>query len=439
MTAVSAQTLTLSTSSTFTVGKSSEALTFSWITSSPIIVNDIITITLPENYMQYGTVNPFISYSSGTRIAFTSTQLSTLSYQFQITSINSSSTNSFTVAPTQTIEISFLYVRCLLDASPRSLAVLVSRSNSLVSSGSLSITPNPNSLTLPTLSAPVKTVSASPVYTFTFKLTNSIPTSSGKISIQVPSSMQLTGSNPTCTISSSSNSESLSGSVTCAISTRTITLSGFLSNALPALASVSITVSGAFSNPLTTEPTGTFLLKTISAGGYTIDQNSELTYTATSDTISSLTIVPSSYLVADDTVYTLTYTPNKKLPSGTSIVVRIPSQITTLVTTTYTIKIGTGSATAIVPTSSTSSGKTVLTFTNAVSAELAAGTAIVLVATELHNPESLQSTDSFEMSVSSSTGYAIESVTSGKIITMQTMAAFSELTPLLSSSERING
>ena len=91
------------------------------------------------------------------------------------------------------------------------------------------------------------------------------------------------------------------------------------------------------------------------------------------------------------------------------------------------------------PTSSTSSGKTVLTFTNAVSAELAAGTAIVLVATELHNPESLQSTDSFEMSVSSSTGYAIESVTSGKIITMQTMAAFSELTPLLSSSERING
>ena len=68
---VSPQLLSISSTSIFVVGRSSEILKMSWITNSPIRVGDSITLTLPSNYMQYGSGTIFISYDGGKAVSYT--------------------------------------------------------------------------------------------------------------------------------------------------------------------------------------------------------------------------------------------------------------------------------------------------------------------------------------------------------------------------------
>jgi len=61
-----------------------------------------------------------------------------------------------------------------------------------------------------------------------------------------------------------------------------------------------------------------------------------------------------------------------------------------LTSTSYTYKIGSGSASSIVPTPTTdSNGKKVLTFNNIAGSNLASGSIITITADKFHNPESL--------------------------------------------------
>lgn len=205
VTTVSPQVMSLSSTSTFTVGKGSEPITFSWITNSPIVINDTISMTIPENYIQYGTVSPWITYNSATLIGYSSTAASTLTYQFKVTKVNESTSGTYYVAPLDKVEMSFIYIKNLIDTSPRNIIVSVSRNSYKIAEGSLTITPSANTLTSPTLSSTVQTVSSSSSFTFSFTLSNSIPTTAGTIQIQVPTTIQLSGLQPDCSVSSTTN------------------------------------------------------------------------------------------------------------------------------------------------------------------------------------------------------------------------------------------
>ena len=195
---------------------------------------------------------------------------------------------------------------------------------------------------------------------FTFTLTNAILTTLGTIQIQVPASIQLTGNQPTCEIGSTNSAGQLSGNPVCFISGRTIQISSFLSDTLVKGSIVTVTVTNGLINPLSTEPTNSFLIRTLSQAGYVIDQDSSLTHTATKAIISSFTVTPSSDKVADQSIYTFVYTLNKKIPGGSTIKIVMPSQISSSTTTTYSYQIDTGIFNNIVPNEQTDNGKTIL-------------------------------------------------------------------------------
>ena len=65
VTAVSATTLSLSTTSSFVLGVS-EFLEISWTTTFPLIVGDIITVSLPLDYMEFISTAVVIYYDGPT-------------------------------------------------------------------------------------------------------------------------------------------------------------------------------------------------------------------------------------------------------------------------------------------------------------------------------------------------------------------------------------
>ena len=89
MTAVSAETLSLSTGDTFTVGEE-DYLAIEWTTSHPLIVGDIITITLPTNYMEFVETNSVVIFFDTTVASITVSSGATIyEKQFTISSLQS--------------------------------------------------------------------------------------------------------------------------------------------------------------------------------------------------------------------------------------------------------------------------------------------------------------------------------------------------------------
>lgn len=139
------------------------------------------------------------------------------------------------------IEIFTLVVQCLIDTSPRLLNLQISRNGFSIASGSLTITPNPNNLAsvviVPDNSA---IVSSQMNLNITFRINNSLLVDS-RIRIEIPSTILLTGTNPSCRLTSSISAAVLS-SINCSLSSYVILIPNFLQSSLSSGATISISI-----------------------------------------------------------------------------------------------------------------------------------------------------------------------------------------------------
>lgn len=269
-------------------------------------------------------------------------------------------------------------------------------------------------------------------FTIRFNTTNALAFSSS-FRIQFPASsiLPLTGNSPVCTLSSSRPSFILS-SISCTLTSSLLTVPTFLSSGIPSSTTLTLTVSNAFVNPSTSEPTPAFIITTYSAGGFAVDQSSSLGYQAEMGTISNIAIVPSSFTVGQQTLYELTYTLTRVLKSGAVIIVGIPVEISVGVSATYTYSIDGAAYASITPTSLSNTTYTNLTFNGIVNAQLSAGSIIKIRFNTLTNPLSMRPSSSFAVWTLYN-GYGIEYISSGLSITMTTPTTFKELKAIVSN------
>lgn len=135
-----------------------------------------------------------------------------------------------------------------MDVSVRSVSLQISRSGFSIASGTISITPTPNSLTNVVIQSDVKIVSSPMALNITFTTTNPLATNS-ILRVQIPSSIPLTGSAASCQLSSSTHQSSMQPSISCTLSSYVVTLNNFLQTPLPSSATLTLIISNAFKNP----------------------------------------------------------------------------------------------------------------------------------------------------------------------------------------------
>ena len=316
---------------------------------------------------------------------------------------------------------------CLLDTSPRSIQVTILRSTFQVAAGTLSLTPVSNSLTGVTISADVTTVSSAMTMSVSFSLSNALATTAAYLTVTMPASMQyVTSGIPTCVVSSTSNPSAVSASSICSFSSGQLllTVNTFLLTSVPAGAVFTLRVSGLLVNPLTSQPTATFTIRTYSSSGFTIDASATTTYTATAGTIGSLAISRGSSVVGASTPYTFLYTLTRSIPAGSSVSIVLPPEIALATSPSYTYSLSAATPITIVPaTCVDASGYVCLQFNGMVVSKLGAGATISIVASSLTNPASLKPSSSFAVKTEQS-GYVVESISSGKTVTNTAMSAF---------------
>ena len=119
---VTPQAMSITTTSTFTVGET-QKLDFSWTTNSPLIAGDSIKITLPSNYMSFQSLSS-LSISANSQFVFynTATVTDSQTRTFTITTLTVSEIPAGTV-----ISIANMFVRTLIDTSPRTIQVSIIR------------------------------------------------------------------------------------------------------------------------------------------------------------------------------------------------------------------------------------------------------------------------------------------------------------------------
>ena len=155
--AVSSQSITISTTSAFTIGETQE-LKLSWPTSSPLAVGDNIKITIPSNYMSFQVLTSMLIFADSSIIFFSTASVTSAEVRtFTIDTLPSGLTEIPTGA---TISIEGIYVKTLVDTSPRNIQVDVLRNGFGVASGTLQITPSANSLSSVSLSSDLYVVSS---------------------------------------------------------------------------------------------------------------------------------------------------------------------------------------------------------------------------------------------------------------------------------------
>jgi hypothetical protein len=141
--AVLAEEAKLSASTTLAVGGSG-TLTINWSTNSNISSSDILFLTYP-NTVTLGTNRTAIKINTGNPITINLTN-TTSSSSFTTVSYNLSSIISG-LNSSVTIGLVLLNFVFLGDTSPHTIQISVQRNNSLVETGSISISPLPGSLT----------------------------------------------------------------------------------------------------------------------------------------------------------------------------------------------------------------------------------------------------------------------------------------------------
>lgn len=220
---------------------------------------------------------------------------STVQYKYTLSTLFSTDTE---IVVNSKIELSNVIVVCLMDVSTRSVNLQISRSGYNIAAGSMVITPNANILSGVAIQSDVKIVSSPMSLNITFVTSNPLVTGSS-LRVQIPSSILLTGSTPTCQISSPTHQSAIQSSIACTLSTYVVTVGNFLQTPLPSSATITLIISNAFKNPETTEPTAAFIIGTYSSGNSLIDQSSNITYAAQPGSIGNISIIPSSLVVVN--------------------------------------------------------------------------------------------------------------------------------------------
>lgn len=239
----SANSFTLTTPTTTLVSRSFAPI-LSFRASDLINSNDTVRLTLPSDisFMNASltmTINDSGSVTSRNLI-YDSTNSNTTSYSYAIGSF-SISTRSYANS-----NATVNFTNILLFSPPTtkpsgSIIIGLYRNSSIYSSGTLSITALSNTLTSASLTAATYTVNRQTTYTLSFT-TASILSSTGSVTIQIPTTVTATDyAAKTCVVSGSTN---ISSSGTCAMSSRVLTVSNAFTGNVPASTTFSVAFDG---------------------------------------------------------------------------------------------------------------------------------------------------------------------------------------------------
>lgn len=117
--AATAKVVTLSTTSSFTVGVNGE-LVIKWTNSAPYMVGDVITLNVPADYITYSTINGYLMYGS-TILSVSTVQASTTQITITITG------SSISMDAGGSMTLGSYIIACWVDVSVRSISFSTSR------------------------------------------------------------------------------------------------------------------------------------------------------------------------------------------------------------------------------------------------------------------------------------------------------------------------
>ena len=267
-------------------------------------------------------------------------------------------------------------------------------------------------------------------YSFDLSLTSAV-SASGGVYIQFPSSLSLSS---TCSLSLvSSNIDGISPTCTSDTTKNAVTLSNLFSTGLSSKQGISFTVSG-IRNPQTTEPTSTLTISSLytsSDSTSKMDQNTITTVTfitAGALDLSSIIMTPTSQITSDTTLYTFGFTNNNPCPSGGTLTITIPLAnsiyISSLTNTQATLSSSSNiNPSAVVAISQTTSAYTIK-IPNAFSSNYVSGTTFKFSLNYIKNPETTQPVPNIIFSTYTSTGYIIDTLSTGFTFQVTTPNAF---------------
>ena len=256
-------------------------------------------------------------------------------------------------------------------------------------------------------------------YTFTIVTRNTIPTN-GYIKATFPS--EITFSDSSLAASSCSGVSGFTSSISCSISSSTLTLNGFSSGLF--LAGTLEWAIGYVKNTFSTAPSSSFSIVTYDSSGYSIDTrtSSILVTLTTANTFSSVTVTPSSYVNGNECTYTVQLKLKNITPTSSYIILEAPSTVT--VTSSPSCSVVSGFSSVSCSIESSSSIKAVLTNSGSISAD----TTISFSISPVKNPGTTKQTDTFKVYTYTSSNYKIDKKESGITTATTTAATISTIT-----------
>lgn len=111
--------VTLSTTSSFTVGVNGE-LVLKWINSAPYMIGDVITLNVPTDSITYNTTNGYLMYGSNL-LSVTTLQVSTTQISMTITA------SAVSMDAGGAMTLGNYIIACWVDVSVRSISFSTSR------------------------------------------------------------------------------------------------------------------------------------------------------------------------------------------------------------------------------------------------------------------------------------------------------------------------
>ena len=323
--------------------------------------------------------------------------------------------NPFTIKTTGSISI---YVK---DSSQFAIAQITS---------GVTYTATTGSLTGVTLTPDSNVVSALTSISLTFLPTHQLTAGTSQISITLPSDASIADQSSTSTWSVS-NLSYISSSVTWTVLSNVITLiNPFTSAYAPSSSQVlGFKISG-FTMPPSTKTTGAVVITTkvsIDSALYSVDTVSNAgLFVATVGTITSASVVPTSFVAYTTTTYTFTFVAQHAILQNGYFIISIPSQITipstSSASSSWTSKSGFLSSITWSVSSST------ITVSSGFSTgNVAGGTSISFSIAGILNPVSTATTSSFSITTYDSTGNQIDTKTSGITVVMTSVNQFTSV------------
>lgn len=214
-------------------------------------------------------------------------------------------------------------------------------------------------------------------------------------------------------------------------------LGGYASTATSSNTEITFTVDS-ITNYVTTKTSGTFLVQTQTSGGSVIDsyQDNALTTSATTGTITGLTITPTTFSTGVKTTYTFQFSISQIILINSYIQITFPSEIT-IPDSSYSA----GTCQTVIGLSGGIScsftSSQVLRLTNGFNTgDFLSGT-LQFTIEGIQNPRSLRPTDSFQARIYDPNGDGQYAITTGRTITMLAASDFKSIS--ISQGSENNG